>query len=53
MKTLARPRQVDADTLEMLRTINAGSLPGVKEVQVRAAAQAGQSGKTRVASELL
>ena len=30
-------RQVDADTLEMLRTINAGSLPGVKEVQVGAA----------------
>ena len=29
-------RQVDADTLEMLRTINAGSLPGVKEVQVSA-----------------
>ncbi|KAK9827641.1 hypothetical protein WJX81_002241 [Elliptochloris bilobata] len=27
--------EVDADTLEMLRTINAGSLPGVKEVQVQ------------------
>jgi ornithine cyclodeaminase/alanine dehydrogenase-like protein (mu-crystallin family) len=33
--------QVDADTLEMLRTINAGSLPGVKEVAVRGACAIG------------
>jgi len=35
--------QVDADTLEMLRTINAGSLPGVKEVAVRGAGAPGHA----------
>ncbi len=39
--------QVDADTLEMLRTINAGSLPGVKEVAVRGAGAPGHAAGVR------